>query len=268
MKNCDIRTFMKKYGGLIRSSVISAAALCLILIALNISAADDTFLYYVREFLVMLLPALSIVYMWGAVFQIILLITGGNDDKGANGARRGKNARNPFIRFISKYKDVGRPAIVAIVSLVLVIVVGHIKAAYEETAELYVIIILEIAYVTAVFFCAAFLISTIAVFVQCFWDKGDNKKELKYTGKRYSAEEIEEMVRKCDIIDIHIKYRGKIVSVGSSAVSDADSSVFTDKLYYINDQSFTAVENFSVGLKPYAIRGCYVVTTIDGVKQK
>lgn len=86
--------------------------------------------------------------------------------------------------------------------------------------------------------------------------------------KPYMIDEVVTIVETNDIIEIQIIVNNSIVVIGSSSDCKAGSSKFFDKLYFIDKEKFSNIEEFKDYLSQYSINLKLSVILIDGIKPK
>lgn len=90
----------------------------------------------------------------------------------------------------------------------------------------------------------------------------------KLRTKKYAVDDIVAMAEQEDILEIEIKFDGKIVKVGSSSDSCPGRSDFFDKAYFSNDgklEEMESIEEFRERLEVYSTEGVLEVFSIDGL---
>lgn len=93
--------------------------------------------------------------------------------------------------------------------------------------------------------------------------KGNRRKEI---AKILTAEEIEIIVSREDIIEIEVELEKGIAVIGASSECGKNGFVFTDKRFFIDDQEFEAIEVFIAELVHRFPEGKIPVLRIDGLK--
>ena len=124
-----------------------------------------------------------------------------------------------------------------------------------------VIIILSLLAVYVFYISVAELYAT--------WENRQAEKQSKvYSSKQcksFSKERLLKYLNDNDIIEFEIINNQGFITIGTSSNSKNGSSEFYDKLYYINDNEYTTVEQFSTELDSYGTNGNFLVLTLDGV---
>lgn len=85
----------------------------------------------------------------------------------------------------------------------------------------------------------------------------------------YTIEEVVDLVRNNDIIDIIIKCENNIVRIGSSSNYNKSNGIFYDKKYYIDKNNYDTIEQFITALKNTIRYKSHIdVVSIEGVYPK
>ena len=91
--------------------------------------------------------------------------------------------------------------------------------------------------------------------------KANEKVKAKY--KAVPDDKIVSLVKNNDIIAIKIVSGEKVVEIGASADCKRGSSMFFDKLYYIDDNEFPDIDDFVREVRKYSDAGMLKVFSID-----
>lgn len=92
------------------------------------------------------------------------------------------------------------------------------------------------------------------------------KKRPNYHAIKYwTAEKIISLLQQNDIIEIEILFHDSVIKLGASSDCKYSSTVFFDKLYYIESSNFETIEQLKTVLTQYEENGCFGVLTIDGI---
>lgn len=110
-----------------------------------------------------------------------------------------------------------------------------------------------------------FYVSIIELYYTHSNRKDSNKTINIQTTKKLSVEEIVNMARRDDIVEIETVQDGAIVKIGASADIKPSTYVFFDKRYYIGKQEYDTIESFQERLTDLADNGNFDVLSIDGV---
>ncbi len=112
-----------------------------------------------------------------------------------------------------------------------------------------------------------FYISVAELYVT--WQNRDAKRQSKNYSlekcKGFQKERLLKYLNENDIIEFEIIYNKEVITIGTSSDSKNGSSEFFDKSYYIDNEEFKTVEQFSKALDSYVINGVLFVATMDGV---
>ena len=86
---------------------------------------------------------------------------------------------------------------------------------------------------------------------------------MKAKYKAVPVDKIVSLVKNNDIIAIKIVSGEKVVEIGASADCKRGSSMFFDKLYYIDDNEFPDIDDFVREVRKYSDAGMLKVFSID-----
>lgn len=71
-----------------------------------------------------------------------------------------------------------------------------------------------------------------------------------------------------DLIDLKVKTKNKIMSIGASNCLDPDSGEFVSKKYYINKREYDTIDEFIEELRKIYPGGKVTICSIDGISPK
>jgi len=108
-------------------------------------------------------------------------------------------------------------------------------------------------------------ISVFEIF-ETYSNRKESKKGRRISpSKKLSIEEIVDIARRDDIVEIEIVCDGAIVKIGASSDAKPSKYVFFDKRYYIGVQEYDTIEAFQERMVDLQNNGYIDVLSIDGV---
>lgn len=103
------------------------------------------------------------------------------------------------------------------------------------------------------------------------WDVYFNRKNAKHrtsNAKPFPIDTVLRIVKENDIIELEVYDQKRTITIGTSAMSTYTSKTFWDKRFYIEDQEYEKIEDFSQALLQLFPDGVVPVFTIDGLNPK
>ncbi|MBP3495777.1 MAG: hypothetical protein J6K52_06160 [Clostridia bacterium] len=85
--------------------------------------------------------------------------------------------------------------------------------------------------------------------------------------KEFSFDEIMDLVKKNDIIEIKVFSENQVIKIGSSSDYNYSKNVYFNKEYFINQSSYKSFEEFYSELIKYSTKGKIYVMSIDDIPQ-
>ena len=108
---------------------------------------------------------------------------------------------------------------------------------------------------------------SIVEMCEIFWNRRKNKYGPSES-KPFSIDTVLRIVKENDIIELEVYDQKRTITIGTSAMSTYTSKTFWDKRFYIEDQEYEKIEDFSQALLQLFPDGVVPVFTIDGLNPK
>lgn len=98
-----------------------------------------------------------------------------------------------------------------------------------------------------------------------------NQNKIKVKEKwlvKSGIRKIETILIENDLIDLKVKAKDKIMSIGASNCLDPDSGEFVSKKYYINKREYDTIDELTEELRKIYSGGKVTICSIDGISPK
>lgn len=116
-----------------------------------------------------------------------------------------------------------------------------------------------------VLICILCIYISVGEILHTFSNRQNNRQTHGEKVSCYSFEDIVDLIRHQDIIEIEVSSSNEVVKIGSSAENDYSSPLFTNKKYYIGSRELETLESFSEELMRLSTQGNLCVISIDGI---
>ena len=161
------------------------------------------------------------------------------------------------------------PIIKIIVCVVIYIAMFYRDKLLGSPKEPAIIILIYVIVTILVGGCIFCVLISLAEILDLHIRRVEAKRDVeKLLTKKYTVDDIVAMAERDDILEIEIKFDGKIVKVGSSSDSCPGRSDFFDKAYFCNAgklEEMESIEEFRERLEAYSTEGVLEVFSIDGL---
>lgn len=161
------------------------------------------------------------------------------------------------------------PIIKIIVCVVIYIALFYRDKLLGSPKEPAIIILIYVIVAILAIGCICCLELSFAEMLALHMRRVEAKRDVeKLRTKKYAVDDIVAMAEQEDILEIEIKFDGKIVKVGSSSDSCPGRSDFFDKAYFCNAgklEEMESIEEFRERLEVYSTEGVLEVFSIDGL---
>lgn len=155
--------------------------------------------------------------------------------------------------------------LICILLIVLIICRGQIIHTDSVTVET----IIGVLCTTVAILCIYCVYISVYEIFQIHENRSDISAISNYAiidSSTYTIDDVVNIVKANDIIEIQIIVNDRIDVIGSSSNCKVGSSKFFDKRYFIDENEFISVQDFKDSLLSYSDNGKLSVILIDGIK--
>lgn len=160
------------------------------------------------------------------------------------------------------------PTVKIIICVVIFTIVFNREKIFSISSRI-VRLILTFLGLIAVLGCVLCIYISIIEISELHDRRADEKRlYLKLNTKKYSVQDILELVENNDIIEIEIKTSQGIIKIGSSSINNWSENVFYDKLYYCGNKEYESIDELKTVVTIYSDSEELDVISIDGIAEK
>lgn len=159
--------------------------------------------------------------------------------------------------------------IVKLLICILLIVLAICRGQIIHTDSMAVEAIIGVLCTTVVIICIYCIYISVYEIFQTYENRSAISTISNFAitdSSTYMIDDVVNMVKANDIVEIQIIANNRINVIGSSSDCKVGSSKFFDKRYFIDENEFVSVQDFKDSLLSYSDNGKLSVILIDGIK--